>query len=366
MCNNVENGYWGSANTMFSRKLPPLYRDGVGMPFGSSALQYRVEANQVDMRLGEKPAASRAFAAVVPDNVCDGPLPNQLPEPREVSKMFHPSEDHTSTVHSLMVMQFGQFLDHDITLTPEAELEEGVDCCDVSSSLDSEDCLAIPLRPDDKFVSDDGQNCLEFRRSSAFCSETTERREQFNIITHYIDLSNIYGSDEETVCKLRSDSDGTLLHQEVEGQVYLPCLDDSGILKSGDIRAPEMPGLTGMHTLFLREHNLIANTISQHTTGLSSEEIFQETRRIMIAEFQNIVYSEFLPAVLGKFLTKKDLKKLGIKAKATKYDKKVDVSILNEFSTAAYRFGHSLIQGQVDTRYNTLFMPAFFSDCFMC
>ena len=138
---------------------------------------------------------------------------------------------------------------------------------------------------------------------------------------------------------------GMLLSQDVGGQEYLPYASGTENLVSGDIRAIEMPGLTSMHTLFLREHNRIAEVINQYTEGLTDEEIYQETRRIMIGAFQNIVYREFLPAVIGS--TRKSLR---IKGKRTRYRSNSDVSIFNEFATAAYRFGHSLIQGTIHTR----------------
>ena len=48
-----------------------------------------------------------------------GRTPSRLPNPRFVSQKNHPDSDLPDPRFTHMVMQFGQFLDHDLTLTPK-------------------------------------------------------------------------------------------------------------------------------------------------------------------------------------------------------------------------------------------------------
>ena len=102
-----------------------------------------------------------------------------------------------------------------------------------------------------------------------------------------------------------------------------------------------------MHTLFLNEHNRIAGELkSRLGSALASvdsadEFLFQETRKIIGAQLQNIVYKEYLPVVLGSSaMVANGL----IFVDETNYDPGVDPSIFNEFATVAYRFGHSTVR----------------------
>ena len=59
--------------------------------------------------------------------------------------------------------------------------------------------------------------------------------------------------------------------------------------------------LTVMHTIWLREHNRVANQLyALFGTNKTDEFYYQEARRIVIAEFQHITYNEYLPILLGK------------------------------------------------------------------
>merc|ERR1719500_588739 len=99
-----------------------------------------------------------------------------------------------------------------------------------------------------------------------------------------------------------------------------------------------------MHSLFLREHNLIASWVGQIVTDWSDEEIFQYTRQIVAAEIQNIAFSQFLPIVLGpETITNFGLSLPDEVTEHTSYNPQTNPSIFNNFATAAFRFGHSLI-----------------------
>lgn len=262
-----------------------------------------------------------------------------------MSTEFHPDQDLPDPTITHMLVQMGQFLDHDITLTPETHVDSP--CCEV----DHENCMTIEIPNSDSFFSQHSQTCLEFTRSTPFCEdqESDKRpREQINGITAFVDASNVYGSDDETAAKLRSNAgDGKLLYEEQgDGFYMLPDID--GVREAGDVRATEMPGLASMHTLFLREHNRVAAAIQAANPGLDGESIYQRARKVVIAEMQNIVYSEYLPAVLGDDAIRKYKLSIPSGTDNTKYEDKMDPSITNAFATAAYRFGHSMIQGLIN------------------
>ena len=113
--------------------------------------------------------------------------------------------------------------------------------------------------------------------------------------------------------------------------------DDEGNLLAGDVRAAENIALTSMHALFVREHNRLADEISAGNPTLSDEEVYQQAREIVIAQLQAITYNEFLPALLGERAI----------SDYDGYDASVDPGIANEFSTAAFRFGHSTLTDEI-------------------
>jgi hypothetical protein len=99
------------------------------------------------------------------------------------------------------------------------------------------------------------------------------------------------------------------------------------------VRANEQLGLTAMHTLFMREHNLQAKRLRRGHGNWSGDRIYDTARAIVGAEIQVITYNEFLPMLLGADAL----------PPYSGYKPEVNPGIDNAFSAAAYRLGHTLL-----------------------
>ncbi|XP_074981330.1 putative oxidoreductase PXDNL isoform X3 [Caretta caretta] len=104
----------------------------------------------------------------------------------------------------------------------------------------------------------------------------------------------------------------------------------------GDHRANEQLGLTAMHTLWFREHNRIARALLKMNPHWDGDTIYNEARKIVGAQMQHITYSHWLPKILGDH----GMKMMG---DYKGYNPNVNAGIINAFATAAFRFGHTLI-----------------------
>ena len=120
--------------------------------------------------------------------------------------------------------------------------------------------------------------------------------------------------------------------------MMLIVIPDEQLFLAGDVRANENPELLSLQVLFVREHNRIANEASQRHPEWTDEQLYQYARRIVIAELQKITYEDFLPSLLGRNAI----------PVYRGYDATVNPEIATEFSTAAYRFGHSMLGNDIE------------------
>jgi len=324
-CNNPTNSNFGRTGTPFQRILLPEYaRNSLDLPRRSSV-----------------------------DN-------SELPSARSISNSLSAGSDPLDTDNTVLVMQMGQFIDHDITHTPN----HGIQCCGRNgafpASFDAEKCSPIRISNTDPFWKGK-KTCMNFARSlsspSLKCGLQT--REQLNQITHWIDGSNIYGSTEEDAEYLRA-AGGKLKESSQRGhQGSLPSCarepsgkvtgcDVCGSRKkdcffAGDFRVNEQLNLIVLHTLFMREHNRLATELKRMNPRWSDETVYQEARRINIAQYQHIVFKEWLPIIIGNnFMKSYGLFPLS-SGFSSDYSNSFDPRINNEFAAAAFRFGHSMI-----------------------
>lgn len=131
------------------------------------------------------------------------------------------------------------------------------------------------------------------------------QRQQMNAITSFIDASVVYGNTPKLGSLLRdlSGYNGKLAvsdqFKDPKGRPYLQAAatlpsacrqDQQGerveCFTAGDSRANEGLPLTSLHTLWLREHNRIAEALKHINDHWSSETIYQETRKIIGALHQ--------------------------------------------------------------------------------
>ncbi|XP_046371516.2 peroxidasin-like [Haliotis rufescens] len=328
-CNNIHNPTWGKSFIPFRRFLGPQYDDGMRIP-----------------RL-------RGMGGI------------PLPSARLVSTTVHTPDDSYPVSRSItsMVMQWGQFLDHDITLSPIRTGMNGMPltCCPddvppfMRTTLDvslRDGCFPIPIPLGDRHFR---SRCMHFARSiqadNSRCSGIPA--EQMNQLTAYIDASQVYGSTPEEVASLRMMVGGLL---KMSRFTLLPrdrstlevCTDQC--FKAGDERVNEQMGLTSIQTIFMREHNRIALTLKKINPHWNDERLFQESRRIIGAICQKITYNDFLPRVLNRATLTQYRLNSPSKGYYNVYDKLIDPSIRNAFAAAAFRFGHSLIRSTVSRR----------------
>jgi hypothetical protein len=260
------------------------------------------------------------------------------PSPRAVSNAVidEPVTQFNTEHLSTLVYQWGQFLDHDMSATPTGTTEY----------------VPIPL-PNNEVIFTEA---IPFYRSDYEMTTDTrgnQVRQQLNMITSFIDGSNVYGSDSKRATWLRTmkngkmkTSAGNLLPYntrsgELSGAIDLNApemANDSDhhvkTFVAGDDRAAENPVLTSLHTLFVREHNRICDSLIR--MGMrNDEQMYQIARKMVGAEIEAVTYQEFLPA-LGVVLQP-----------YSGYKDYVRPDIMNSFATASYRLGHTMVSDDV-------------------
>jgi peroxidase len=222
--------------------------------------------------------------------------------------------------------------------------------------------MPIEIDSHDEFYRNFHQRCMNFVRLSIAPDHNCQLgyAKTLSKVTHYIDGSAIYGSDVETMKDLRSHHKGQLRMFIDFDRELLPlnpqseeCLvHGSACFLAGDVRINQHITLVAIHLLFAREHNRIAELLHRLNPHWSDDILFEETRRIVVAEIQHITYNEWLPVVIGREAMNRFSLGINPSGFSSDYDDEINPSMTNEFTGAAFRFGHSTVQGRLFVEFN--------------
>jgi len=332
--NNVANGGWGKAHAAFVRATPNSYPDGIGVEW--------------DLPINVRDPSSPGFGT----NIGTGSV-GDMPRPRDITDliMAQPQvngvdKDLPSSAGINEYFQFfGQFLTHDVA---EAELvgANGVVADGPPLFIDG-----LPF-PFNRTPDADGN------------PSNGNVRQQANEETSYLDLSQVYGSSDDILGLLRArNGDGSYSAKMLMGASdnLLPTLDevlqhhkpyDPGLdaatvtaildvgagfagsdpndFGAGDNRVNQQPHLVSHHMLWMRNHNWHVDQLKAAYPSWSDAELFEAARALNEAEWQNVVYSEYMAKLVGP---------KAIDAYSG-YKTNVNAGVINEWTTVAFRFGH--------------------------
>ena len=114
-----------------------------------------------------------------------------------------------------------------------------------------------------------------------------------NEVTHWWDGSQIYGSDWQTLSRLRSGIDGKLAI-ETDGRLRV---GSNGVEETGFVRNWWV-GLSMLHTLFVKEHNAICDRLKAKYPHWNDARLFNVARLVNGAVMAKIHTIEWTPAIL--------------------------------------------------------------------
>jgi hypothetical protein len=275
-------------------------------------ISYSLDGTGNNLTRPSQGAAGTSQLRLAPANFAPGTTntPVTGPNARVISNTLMANSPGTADPggRSAYMYAFGQFLDHDMSRTPS---QTGANAQTLSITVPTNDAVFTP------------GSSITITRS---LTDPTNGN-AVNAVTSALDLSQIYGSDAKTAASLRN-ADGTLVTTAGNNPPIV-----NGQFVGGDVRASENPDLTAIDALFVREHNYWVAKLHAQQPNLTGDQLYDMARAITTAEYQSITYNEYLPTLLGK-------NALGA---YTGYNPKVSTQIFEEFSAAAFRFGHSII-----------------------
>ncbi|KAF0287245.1 Chorion peroxidase [Amphibalanus amphitrite] len=289
-CNNLEHPFLGRALTGLGRLANATFEDGLYFSPRSLGAE------------GSPLPAADAVGSLVAAQLHSEPL-----------------GDWASTV--------SEYLSLDLARIAPFRLASGrePDCCSERHPA----CL--PLHVDDR--------CVSFVRALPASALDCVMRPAapLSAASSYLDLETLYGSSEEAGRRLRTFRGGRL---RADRGLLIGILDqvldlDYELTVSAEQspNRPSVPSPDRLNQILLREHNRVADALRRNNPSWEDERVFQSARRVVMSEWQHIIYHEYLPHVLGAAAA------AGVTAHTeTKAEHPADPTVSVEFALAAFRF----------------------------
>ncbi|KAM8703318.1 hypothetical protein ACLKA7_008011 [Drosophila subpalustris] len=255
---------------------------------------------------------------------------------------------------NLVLVQFAQFVEHDLSKTVSQSMSNGspIECCNRNQNnlqprFHHPSCA--PILAKDKYGF---PNCLNYVRSALAVGKTCNfgAAEQMNQATGMLDLSQLYGFTDAAQRKMRTLTKGTLkstpsgnllpLTSDSDGHTF--CAWDSSdnasnCFVAGDSRVNSNPLSILVYTIFMRNHNRVAAELLARHKNWSDEQLFQAAKAVNIDVYRRVIVNEWLPEVIGADLAAQVL----ATPPAAAEEQLPEVS--NEFGVAAVRFYLSML-----------------------
>ena len=330
-CNNLDNPTWGAVSALFLR--------------GPEGVQFR------------------------PFNVTD---PSQNPRSISNSVLSGTNGIKTDNCVNLLEVTFSQFVTHDILrMKRTGNASSAAIPILASNDLFFNFLPSVPANPRinhkllDLAINPEGDLTA------------------INEVNSFLDLSTVYGNDATTNNQLRSFVGGKFLTQDyfnisinyaplgipvsatgdllnympsrvtVPQPQFPPLQGAAQYFSAGEQRANNNLGLITLQLLFFREHNRLATAIAAAKPTWTDEQIFQAARKVNVAQYQHIIFDEWLESLLGPNYEAKDYK--GYKPEVSP-----NPTISMFFPATAFAFGHTSVDDYqlIDSNFNYVYGTA--------
>ncbi|XP_075148042.1 immune-regulated catalase [Haematobia irritans] len=317
-----------------------------------------------------------AFRRLLPRHYKDGfyqmfsynlPAPlsisNELSE-NAVQKEFSPEDNH----RNLAVVQLAQFIASDLSKTVVTSMSNGcsIECCSVQNyKLQPRHYhpACAPLTSEDPTNRHGLTTCLNYVRSALAVRNkcTFGTPEQLNQATANLDLSPLYGFTDSARNRMRSFRNGFLKSTQTESiensllpmvteDIHRFCVNipnsqeiasnvNSSCFMAGDSRVNSNPFSIAIYTIFMRNHNRLAQELKETYPQWNDEQLYQQAKAINVDIYQRIVFFEWLPVALGPNVAEEIYQSYRKIERISEEPQQVS----NEYAVAASRFYLSMM-----------------------